>query len=237
MKSAFKTFLCLLTAVCMIALAGIFGAARAETDVSGFKTLSDVFAYESQNSGFDHKNYVYVFEMDGVFYRAIAELPEEVSEAIYSWDYMDPDYDKKISEAVAPLPITKIENLSVMMPAQEELDALVGMTGQQLKNDGWSISSWQLDQMEFGMYHGLFAYTVIMEGDYVPNANYDFDEDKDFAPLKVKSVTCDGIGDATSDILQNSMEDMDMTWDDDNPFEELIGDVLGDWLGEPDGTN
>ena len=60
--------------------------------------------------------------------------------------------------------------------------------------------------MEFTLNHGPFAYTVFMEGDYVPNENYDFDEDADFAPLKVKSVTYCGIGDATGDVLDADME-------------------------------
>ena len=60
--------------------------------------------------------------------------------------------------------------------------------------------------MEFTLEHGPFAYTVVMEGDYVPNENYDFDEEADFAPLKVKSVTYSGIGDATGEILDAEME-------------------------------
>lgn len=60
-----------------------------------------------------------------------------------------------------------------------------------------------------------------MEGDFVPKDNYDFDEDADFAPLTVKSVAFDGIGDATADVLDAGMaEDFDVIWFDEGSVEE-----------------
>ena len=175
-------------------------------ETAEFKTMGDVFVYESPNNGCNETKYVYVFEKDGVFYRAVAELPADVSETIWALDFFDEKYSEKLQEAIAPLPIAELENLTERIPAQTELDALIGKTGQELKDEGWTISAWQLDDMEFTLNHGPFAYTVFMEGDYVPNENYDFDEDADFAPLKVKSVTYCGIGDATGDVLDADME-------------------------------
>ena len=178
----------------------------AAEETAGFRTMGDVFVYESPNNGCSETKYVYVFEKDGVIYRAVADLPAGVSETIWGLDFFDEKYDEKVREAVAPLPIVQLDNLTERIPAQAELDALIGKTGQELKDEGWTISAWQLDDMEFTLDHGPFAYTVFMEGDYTPNENYDFDEDADFGPLKVKSITYCGIGDATGEILDAEIE-------------------------------
>ena len=210
MKSTIKTLLCLMTAVCLLCALAACSPATSETvqepapaaeEPVQLTTMGDVFAYESGNNGYNEKNFVYVFEKDGVTYRAVADMPADVSEAVWAVDFFDEHRDEKIQELIAPLPIAQLDNLTEHIPAQEEIAALVGKTGQELKDEGWIISSWQLDDMEFILERGAYAYTVIMEGDYTPNENYDFDEDTDFAPLKVKSITYYGIGDATRDIL------------------------------------
>lgn len=214
MKTIIKTLLCLLTAACLLCTMAACGSSKTEAapspaaaaEAPAFQTMGDVFAYESMNSGNSETKYVYVFEKDGVIYRAVAELPANVSETIWNLDFFDEHYDEKVLEAVAPLPIAQLDNLTERIPAQAELDALIGKTGRELMDDGWTISGWQLDDMEFTLDHGSFAYTVVMEGDYTPNENYDFDEEVDFPPLKVKSITYAGIGDATSEILDADME-------------------------------
>ena len=226
MKSNVRTLLSLVLVSCIVLFLAACGAkndaAPAAPEEAGasaagtseFKTMGDVLAYDSENSGYSETHYVYVFDKDGVTYRAVAELPADVSEAIWAIDFFDENRDAMILDAVAPLEIMQLDNLTEMIPAQTELDALVGKTGQELKDDGWSIWSWDLDAMEFGMYHGPFAYTVVMEGDFQPNENYDFDEDADFAPLTVKSVSYDGIGDATGDVLDQYFgEGFDEEWD------------------------
>ena len=214
MRSIIKTLLCLTMTACLLCALAACGSSQKETaqaptadaQAPAFTTMADVFPYESMNSGFSETKYVYAFEKDGVVYRAVAELPANVSETIWNLDFFDEKYDEKVREAVAPLPIAELENLTERIPAQAELDALIGKTGQELKDEGWTISAWQLDDMEFTLDHGPFAYTVFMEGDYTPNENYDFDEDADFGPLKVKSITYYGIGDATGEILDAEME-------------------------------
>lgn len=251
MKSTIKTLLCLLLAACMLLALAACEAQKAEEptaeetpaeeapaqeteaaeaapagDASEFKTMGDVLAYDSVNRGSSDTLYVYVFEKDGVFWRATAEISADISEALWDLDFFADDYDEQVDALIAPLPIMNLENLSELIPSQEELDALVGKTGQELKDDGWTIWSWQLDDLEFGMYYGPFSYTVVMEGDYVPNENYDFDEDADFAPLTVKSVAFDGIGDATGDVLDAGMdESFDVIWLDEGSGEASSGEA------------
>ena len=160
-----------------------------------FHTMADVFAYDSDNYASGGDYYIYVFEKDGIIYRATAKFPPDVSEKVAAIDIFDEQYDAKVREAVAPLKIEKLDNLTEMIPPQEELDALVGKTGQDLLDDGWTIWSYQLDIMEFGLHHGPFAFTVVFDGEL--EMTDDFDEYAAIAPLTIKSVTYDGIGDGT----------------------------------------
>ena len=160
-----------------------------------FHTMADVFAYDSDNYASGGDYYIYVFEKDGIIYRATAKFPPDVSEKVAAIDIFDEQYDAKVREAVAPLEIEKLDNLTEMIPPQEELDALVGKTGQDLLDAGWTIWSYQLDIMEFGLHHGPFAFTVVFDGEL--EMTDDFDEYAAIAPLTIKSVTYDGIGDGT----------------------------------------
>ena len=93
--------------------------------------------------------------------------------------------------------IDKLENLSDTVIPQEELDKLVGKTGEELINDGWNAGmGYNLETMEFYLNKGAFEYTVVFDGK-LENSD-DFDEEEAIKPLVVKSVTLNGIGDATN---------------------------------------
>ena len=156
-------------------------------DSPEFQTMADVFAYDSDNYASGGDYYIYVFEKDGIIYRATAKFPPDVSEKVAAIDIFDEQYDAKVREAVAPLEIEKLDNLTEMIPPQEELDALVGKTGQDLLDAGWTIWSYQLDIMEFGLHHGPFAFTVVFDGEL--EMTDDFDEYAAIAPLTIKAVT------------------------------------------------
>ena len=202
--------------------------------VGDFKTMGDVLVYDSDNSGFSDEYYVYAFEKDGVAYRAVAELPAEVSEALWELDIFDEDYDAKLMEAVGPLEITQLDNLTEMIPAQEELDALVGANVQELLDEGWSFWYWNMEVMEGGMYHGPFSFMMEYEGTVEDPENFD---ESQAGALTVKSVTYDGIGDVVADVLDAGNEgESDLTWNDDdesledgqNPVMNFVGEYQSD---------
>ena len=98
------------------------------------------------------------------------------------------------------VPETFIENLSAQIPSQETLDALIGKTGEELLNDGWTCEGWtfegqNLNELVFHLNHGPFAYDVTFDG--TEDLPEDFDE-ANLNPLTVASITCSGIGDATA---------------------------------------
>ena len=97
-----------------------------------------------------------------------------------------PDYTLKIS---------RLENLSEMLPSQEEMNKWVGKTGQDLFDADWTNSGWNLDEMVFWMNYGAFQYDVVMEGEVKTPDDFG---DEDINSLVVKSVAYNGqLGDAT----------------------------------------
>lgn len=167
--------------------------------VDQMKTMGDAFTYESSQSAFSEGEYVYVFEADGVYYRAVAEMPADVSAAVWEIDFFDEARDEKIHALVAPLEISRLENLSEQILPQEELDGWVGKTGQDLLDDGWTNWGYNLESMEFWMYHGPFSYTVVFDYDGPQMENTDeFDWEEAVKPLTIQSVTFDSLGDAAN---------------------------------------
>ena len=140
----------------------------AAVSVESCKTIGELRALESETeqSAYYEAIYVYAFEQDGTYYRAIATLDEETSEALWALDFSDEDYDAKYDALVNPLAIDKLEELNSQLLTQEEMDALVGKTGQELLDDGWYNSNgYNLDSMEFWMGYGPFVYTVTFDGE------------------------------------------------------------------------
>ena len=208
MKKTVSLVLAVAAVFLMLAACGPSGSSRAEEssasgtfDPAQLKTMADVFVYEDPdepNEAYTDTDYVFVFQVDGEYYRAVAQLPEEVSAALWEIDFFDEDRDQKVKDLISPLEVT-VENLSEQIPGQEELDKLVGKTGQELFDDGWDYWYYNLEDMEAGMNYGPFSYVVRFAYDGEPMENTDdFDFYEEFKDLPVLSVTYDGIGDATN---------------------------------------
>lgn len=178
-----------------IAVFGPAGTNEAHVDLASVKTMGEVMGLPDYGNACTENKFVYVFEQDDNFYRAIANVTREDFEAVAALDIADADYAKKLADTVSALEVEKIENLTEAIPSQEELDKLKGKTGEELLNDGWSDEGWDLDAMTFYMTHGLFSYIVEFEGD-VDNAD-SFEIDK-IKPFTVKSVKYRGLGDASN---------------------------------------
>ena len=183
-------FLALVLALSLLAGCGQSGgesasdtpeAAAGTSDIDSLKTIGDVLALEGaefrQSAAYDNV-FIYVFDLDGTIYRVFAPMSDDVFTAI-----MD-------------LEIDRCENLSEQIPPQEELDKLVGKTGADLLDDGWSCSGYMLDTMEFWMDYGLFEYKVAFDGSL--EMSDDFDEYEAIRPLTVKSVEYSDLGNATN---------------------------------------
>lgn len=134
------------------------------------------------------------FVSDGTYYRAIATLTQEQEDAIFAIDIFDEQSDEKQLAILRPIAIDRIENLTALMPSEEELKTLVGKTYGELMEEGWSSMGWNLYDGEFYFEKGLFAYTMTFDGTFT--ASDDFDPETAMVDCKVRSAVCTGIGDA-----------------------------------------
>ena len=178
-------------------------AAESGDTLEGLRTLGDAFALQGKDEDTEQRatyedQYIYVFSIDGVPYRVIADLPAEISEKLFALEF-DEDYDKNEKELVSGLEINKVENLNEQILPQEELDALVGKTGQELFDAGWrSGSFYNTETLEVSLEYGPFAYTMHFDGEVSPEEAEDFDVYEGLADKKVLDAAFEGLGDAAS---------------------------------------
>ncbi|MBR0398660.1 MAG: hypothetical protein IJI10_10380 [Eubacterium sp.] len=181
-------------------------AASADTtagfDLSSLKTLGDAFALQGKDEdteqrAFYEDKYIYVFTVDGVPYRVIADLPADISEKLFALEY-DENYEKNEMDLVSDLEVATAENLNEQILPQEELDALVGKTGQELFDEGWrSGSFYNTENLEVWLEYGPFSYTFHFDGKVAPEDAEDFDVYEGLADMKVLDAAFEGLGDAT----------------------------------------
>lgn len=172
----------------------------ASFDPSQAKTMADIFAVaddENFQNGYTETKYAHVFYVGDVCYRAVADLPKDVSEKLWAIEFDDEDRDQKIKDIISPLEIASLDNLTEQIPSQEELDKLVGKKGQELFDDGWTYNYYNLEEMEAGLDHGPYSYMVKFDydGEQMVNTD-DFDFYEEFKDLTVSSIRYEGIGDA-----------------------------------------
>lgn len=165
-------------------------------DPEACKSMADVFVYESKGSAFNERYFAYAFEVNGTVYRAEADMEPFIEERLSELSITDDNYDKDMRQIAGPLEIKRIVNVSEKTPTQDELNALVGKTGSELLDDGFTVNGWNLKNMVFWMTKEEFTYELVFDGELELEDTDDFIDD-DIADLRVKSVRLDGIGDAS----------------------------------------
>ena len=180
------------------------------SDTLSVETIGDALAltgegeFQSATLG---KAYVVVFEKDGVYWRVIAELTPEQHDAIFALDILDEDHEQKEKELVSPLTVTKCENLNEKKLSDDDMAALVGKTGAELFDSGWTTGmGYDLESMEFYLEYAPFMYTVTFEKQEQLENTDDFDEEAAVASLKVVSVSFSGLGNSATEIPEYSEE-------------------------------
>ena len=207
MKRIVSLLLVLLMAVCMLTACGGSKdepkeqSQSAGASVDSLKTIGDIIeaAPEDLQSAVYEDKVVYAFKMGDNYYRAIAAISKEDSDAYMKVDFADEDYQEQQNKIVAPLKIDKIEDLSDQLISQEELDKLVGKTGKELVEDGWTYNgSYFLEEMQFELNKGPFVYMFVFDGSVDEKDYEDYDAEKGTRDMKVKSASFSALGDATN---------------------------------------
>lgn len=217
MKKGFVCVLSLIIVLSLFAACGKKGSSDATStnnapaaNTLSVETIGEALAltgegeFQSATLG---KAYVVVFEKDGVYWRVIAELTPEQHDEIFALDILDENHDEKEKELVSPLTVTKIENLNEKKLSDDDMTALVGKTGAELFDSGWTTGmGYDLESMEFYLEYAPFMYTVTFEKQEQLENTDDFDEEAAVASLKVVSVSFSGLGNSATEIPEYSEE-------------------------------
>ncbi|MBO6014840.1 MAG: hypothetical protein J6P48_05160 [Oscillospiraceae bacterium] len=204
MKKMLALLLAFLLAAALLAACGETAApaaapAPAETDFSSVKTFGDLLSRypEALQSGSMDNIFFYAFQTGDTVFRAVIEMPQDISDSYYDLDWFDDDHDVKRNELLAPLEIKAIENISEMAANEADVNAYIGKTGGDLLDDGFYLYFWNLETMEFGFTRGTASYNVVLDG-AVAEADWDDFSDEDIRDMTVKSMTFEGVGDAAA---------------------------------------
>lgn len=170
---------------------------------SPFKTIGDAFACQSETyqATAAEDKYIYVFAKDGAYYRVEAAITQELLDKIDALDFLDENYSQNLTDLIGPLPITRVADLSACIPPQEELDALVGATGQELLDMGFEYGSGYtfFDKAEMYLVKDLCEYHFYFNETVPERENYDEALDEIMQGLTVAKVEFFQMSDICSD--------------------------------------
>lgn len=174
----------------------------AAVDIASLKTLGDVLSIDAQtqSSTWDENHYIVAFVQDGTPIRVVADITAEQYDQIEGLDFLDPNHDQQLIDAVGSVPLTSVEDLSSEISSQEELDALVGKTGQELIDAGYEFGGF-FSVGDFGtqanMDKGLLRYSVEFN-ENLPGDS-DMDDENLVKDLTVKSIQFSDFSNAALD--------------------------------------
>lgn len=142
---------------------GESGGSSIDGKMESVKTIGDLKQFELYGYAYSDEKLVMVVTDKGVYYRAVANLPEDINAKLNELSWEDPDRDKKFDELVAPVEIAELTNLSEQIIPQEELDKLVGKSGQEVLDEGWKNVSYFEEGGCFFLEYGPFQYRFTFE--------------------------------------------------------------------------
>ena len=118
--------------------------AASAVDTSSWKTLGDSLAVKTEDvaSGWDDKYYIVAFKADDSLFRVVAKSEDGIQDKTGELDFLADDYDDKLLGIIGGLEIVSVDDLTAEVPTQEQLDAMVGKTSQELIDDGWTFQSY-----------------------------------------------------------------------------------------------
>ena len=191
----------------------VFERSNYNLTLGDFLDLEDV---EGVMSNYSPETYVYAYILDGTPIRVTAEMTQEIYDALWNLEF-DDNYDQNFHDLIADLPVTDVEDLSYMALSQEELDAFVGMKGEDVLAQGFSLNGYMYsdDETVFYLENGLFDYAFEFEEIIDDEA----DPYEQMNGMTVKSVRLDGMA---YEVVSTS--DDTSSWDFDM-FSWLFGDL------------
>ena len=160
-------------------------------DTSNWKTLGDALAVKTEDvaSGWDDTYYIVAFKAGDSLFRVVAKSEDGIQAKTSELDFSADDYEAKLLEIIGGLEIVSVDDLTAEVPTQEQLDAMVGKTTQELTDDGWAFQS-------YFMTDGEETGAIFTKGYVACNLTFDTkvssdvaDSDESGANLKGAKVT------------------------------------------------
>ena len=118
------------------------------------------------SSVWDDNHYVEVFDGGEQTFRVVAKMDADTYKKTNELDASMEDYEEQFAEAVAGLELESAEDLTGDKLSQEEIDALIGKTGQDLLDAGFTFESYYMyggDETGVTMAKGYLAYNVTFD--------------------------------------------------------------------------
>ena len=138
----------------------------ADVDISSWKTIGDAIAASSERPsyGWDENYFLGEFHVDDRIIRVVATSDAATLEQTYDLEFDAEDYDEKFDAIVGALEIVSAEDITDDRLTEDDLAALVGKTGKELVDDGFSFGYYDWYGSEEGcgavMSKGYFSYSV-----------------------------------------------------------------------------
>ncbi|MBR3326635.1 MAG: hypothetical protein IKG22_04865 [Atopobiaceae bacterium] len=180
-------------------------ATTASIDVSAWKTFGDALAAKSEDgtstAAWDEHHYVTVFQAGDATVRVVVKMTPEVYAKIADLDASKDDYEKKFAEVVGGLELESAEDITGDQIPQDQLDAHVGKTGQDLLDAGFTFQSYYMNGGEetgATMQKGYFAYNVTFET--TVDEDKTEDEGEAIKGATITAMECAGGADSAVDI-------------------------------------
>ena len=202
MKKMITVFMAVLMLFAFTACGGASGEGEAASDFDfeAPETVGDLLALEPSNmhQSTEDNTFYYGMEMDGSYYRFKAEMTQEQCDALFDIDYAADDAAEQEAAILSDLVITDRQKLDDQILSQEDLDALVGKTGQELLDAGWTPGyGYDLEAGEFWLFYGPFCYTIGFDGEFEESDDIIDDEDY-FKDHTVTSATFNSLGEISN---------------------------------------
>lgn len=173
-------------------------------DVTTWKTLGDALAVKDadgfSSSAWDENHFVEVFEGGEQTFRVIAKMDADAYKKANELDASMEDYEEKFTEAVSGLELESAEDLTGDKLSQEDMDAYVGKTGQDLLDAGFTFESYYMyggDETGATMSSGYLAYDVTF--DVSIDDDQSEDEGESIKAAKITAVEYFGGSDSAVD--------------------------------------
>lgn len=137
---------------------------REAADPSGWRTMADVLALDTDGSEatWNDQSYIYIIDYAGTQWLIRAEFSRALSDAIRDVDFMADDRQAQVNAILAPCKIDLVIDLSTLALSPEALAAWIGKTGQDMLDAGWEYNGYSRDEsgVRVNMVDGDFQYKV-----------------------------------------------------------------------------